>query len=798
MTPIEKKYTRTSLEVWFKAYRKWWWDKYFLPVDVQLAEQVLNQGVRTITVEDQLLMVTGQWGNQPYVSTLELNSEGALVLNFSTKNPGVGKAFAAAGLISLERLIEENLTYLCRCDELPLTSAGDRLGPLDNGAKKIKKGQLKFFKNGQNLAFEVFFYHASGPRQISSQSRGLTLEERECLLNLSCVTQKYGFHWTETFFQSSKKERFCDFIGIELPRLSRKYDLEMPDNIQQLSAGVKLIESALDIDDNSALQQTYWVGSTPLPADELQQFSPAKHHIYWSDKYGLLQWAEEEIDWTRRLNQLRKHCQQLPPYLLISLFNNFKVRENALAWLDNLKAKLPLSCHLTVPLRPYQLAGVKCLKHLLDMKCHPLIADEMGLGKTRQILSTIQWINTEASCKQPTLIICPASVISSWQNEQNQYFPYLKLQVLSRQTLSILTQDTSDLFVISYSQLRTCVNKLKMISFQFVVLDEAQYIKNPHSKTTLACFKLSSRFRIAATGTPLENSLNDVWSIFNFLMPGLLGSYRDFQTFLQREDACQRLKIQLAPFVLRRTKHEVLNELPKKTEQNVYCQMTEWQRQLYDTYRNGYKQIKHGNWGALFVLFLRLRQICCDPSLLPDFRNENADMGAKLLWLREQLGVCERNKQKIIIFSQFRRLLERILPLVSVFYPGKTFILTGNTAVDQRRELIKNFQEAQEAAFLISLKAGGTGITLHSASTVFLMDPWWNPSIEQQAIARVHRLGQQHPLQVYRLLIKGSIEDKIQKLQKQKGEIFSHLFEKDNQLSPADRWQLLYDLIDQK
>ena len=429
---------------------------------------------------------------------------------------------------------------------------------------------------------------------------------------------------------------------------------------------------------------------------------------------------------------------------------------------------------------------------MIDNHCHPLLADEMGLGKTRQLMSLLELMTPLEPL--PSLVVCPSSVISAWQNEHEACFKTLPIEVLTHETLKRYVGGCK-IFIASYSQLLAHWSTLKLLTFNCVILDEAQFIKNPKSKTAHACFNLKAKHRIAATGTPLENNLTDVWSIFHFLMPGLLGTFKEFQKFLQNEVNCQCLKIQIAPFILRRTQKEVLKELPEKQENVVYCPMTQTQRKLYTETLQMRSSIQKGQWMQLFTLILRLRQICCDPGMLPGQSDMGIQMSGKLIWLLETLSNKTQTFKKVIIFSQFATLLERLQPALEHLF-SKTYLLTGQTLACHRRKMIQEFQtKDQRAAFLISLKAGGTGITLHAADSVFILDPWWNPSVEKQAVARAHRLGQKKALAVYRLLIENSIESSIQRLQRDKSVLFEQLLEDDNTSRSSDRWQQLYDIL---
>jgi SNF2 family DNA or RNA helicase len=404
----------------------------------------------------------------------------------------------------------------------------------------------------------------------------------------------------------------------------------------------------------------------------------------------------------------------------------------------------------------------------------------MGLGKTLQVLSLLA---SRPVADRPSLVVCPASVVPVWRQEIQKYFPELAVDVLkSGNDFSARTGQV--IWLASYTQLRKHRELLPAHEFGYAVLDEGQFIKNPDAKVTQTCFAVRARHRLVLTGTPLENRQLDLWSIFRFLLPGLLGSRAGFEAALteDRDGTLHRLRAQLAPFVLRRTKNEVARELPQKVEMDLICPLTDVQRAEYARIcTEGLARLgddvgtamREKSFGFL-ALLTRLRQTCCDPDMLPWLKSPLADSG-KITLLMEKLAEVVGSGHKVVIFSQFVMLLDRVREALALKFPDLArHELTGMTL--DRQKPVEAFQTAPGAAvMLVSLKAAGTGITLHAADYVFLLDPWWNPAVEAQAVDRVHRIGQTNTVFVYRMVTAGTIEERIQALKAAKKDLFDKL-----------------------
>ena len=404
----------------------------------------------------------------------------------------------------------------------------------------------------------------------------------------------------------------------------------------------------------------------------------------------------------------------------------------------------------------------------------------MGLGKTLQVLALLATCPVEG---RPNLVVCPASVVPVWREEMARFFPQLECDVLKTGHDFTLRRDPV-VWLASYTQLRKHKHLLDQVEFGYAVLDEGQFIKNPDAKVTHASFSIRARHRFVLTGTPLENRQLDLWSMFRYLLPGLLGTRQAFESVLgeDRAGTLNRLRQQLAPFVLRRTKDEVAQELPPKVEMDLLCPLTDLQRTEYARIcSEGLARLgddigaamRERSFGFL-ALLTRLRQTCCDPDLLPWLHAPIAESG-KLNLLVEKLAEVVGSGHKAVVFSQFVMLLNRVREALTASFPDlPRFELTGMTL--DRQKPVQAFQGTLgPAVMLVSLKAAGTGITLHAADYVFLLDPWWNPAVEAQAVDRVHRLGQTNTVFVYRMVTAGTIEERIQALKADKQMMFDRV-----------------------
>ena len=459
---------------------------------------------------------------------------------------------------------------------------------------------------------------------------------------------------------------------------------------------------------------------------------------------------------------------------------------------DMLEDEYDLPKTLNAKLRYYQKTGYNWIRTLDAYHFGGILADDMGLGKTVQILSVILSYIEESNDSKTSIVVSPSSLTLNWLNEAKKFAPNLKVQVIrgtsAERKRLIENIDKYDLIITSYDLLKRDIQYYKEYSFRYAIADEAQYLKNSTTQNAKAIKQIKSMSRFALTGTPIENSLAELWSIFDFIMPGYLFNYKDFKTKYETpivkdedEKSLKKLKMLIEPFILRRTKKEVLTELPEKTVTVLNNEMDEEQEKLYLTYlaqakeeladeieNNGFEksQIK------ILALLTRLRQICCHPKL---FIENYKGHSSKLDQCMEIVEDATEAGHKILIFSTYTSmfdLLEKELGARNINY----FKLTGSTKVDERIKMVDEFNETNNAkVFLISLKAGGTGLNLTGADMVIHYDPWWNLSAENQATDRAYRIGQKNNVQVYKLITKNSIEEKIYELQKRKSELAQNM-----------------------
>ena len=439
-------------------------------------------------------------------------------------------------------------------------------------------------------------------------------------------------------------------------------------------------------------------------------------------------------------------------------------------------------------LRPYQVYGFKWLRTLAAAGFGGILADEMGLGKTLQTIALFQALRDDGD-RGPMLVVCPASLVFNWQEEFTRFapgqtiYPVAGTAAARTALLKELAQkggEADAVYVTSYDLLRKDIALYDGLKFSVMALDEAQYIKNQKAAMTKAVKAVKAEHRFALTGTPIENRLAELWSIFDFLMPGFLYSYTDFarrfETPITRgrdEAATARLKQMTGPFILRRLKTDVLKDLPAKLEEVRYSRFDEEQRQLYDGQVVHMRQMlaQSGNTGQdkvkIFAELMRIRQICCDPSLL--FENYSGG-SAKREACMELIQNAMAGGHRMLVFSQFTSMLELLeadLKREHIDF----YKITGATPKEQRIRLVRDFNDGEVPVFLISLKAGGTGLNLTGADVVIHYDPWWNVAAQNQATDRAHRIGQTRQVTVYRMIVKDTIEEKILALQEAKRDL---------------------------
>jgi non-specific serine/threonine protein kinase len=470
-------------------------------------------------------------------------------------------------------------------------------------------------------------------------------------------------------------------------------------------------------------------------------------------------------------------------------------KEQLSAIIDRDFSNMPPPAQLKAELRPYQHAGFQWLAFLQEARWGGILADDMGLGKTVQALTYLQHYTNEHP-EARFLVVCPTTLMYNWEAEIRKFTPELRHYIHHgpKRSHKAADFDPYHIIITTYGTMRSDIRWLKDIAFDYAILDESQAIKNPQSQVAKASLLLQAKNKLALSGTPVQNNTFDLYAQMNFLNPGLLGSREffsnEFATPIDKfreEDVTQQLRQLIYPFMLRRTKEQVAKDLPEKTETIIYCEMGPEQRKIYNAYRNTYKDQILGmidergmERSQLHILqgLTRLRQICDSPAILNETEklpNHSVKSEELIREMAENVG-----HHKALIFSQFLGMLAIIrAQLEAADIPYVYF--DGSSSASEREKAIREFQTNEDCrVFLISLKAGGVGLNLTAADYVYLVDPWWNPAVEQQAIDRTHRIGQTKAIFAYRLICKDTIEEKMLILQERKRALAADLVADDS------------------
>jgi SNF2 family DNA or RNA helicase len=595
------------------------------------------------------------------------------------------------------------------------------------------------------------------------------------------------------------EETAAAFIYSELPGLLTEYTLfgaeklrsykikaAQPKLAMNLSHAIDFFEGDIDLDFDGEKINLF---------EALAQYNKNRYVQLSDGSHALLNEA-----WVRRLERLfrKKGKKAQISFFDLPLLDEMieeTAREKVFARsrsifegfneLNKKKAKLP---KLDAKLRPYQQQGFKWLGYLHEQQLGGCLADDMGLGKTIQALALLATIYPAE--KTPTLIVMPRSLLFNWEREVRRFAPQLKTYTFYGQSREYEALRKAHLVFTTYATMRIEIERLREESFYYVILDESQNIKNLGAQTTRAALLLKSKHRLALSGTPIENNLGELYSLFHFLNPAMFGTSGQFQDNylgpIQKyndKEAARQLRKKIYPFVLRRLKKDVLADLPDKIEQTLFVEMGEEQKKLYEQRRQYYAQaIKtqirdKGLPGSQFFVFQalsELRQVASIPEALTDGRVESA----KLELLTEQLLDALANGHKALVFVNFLAAIESIGARLDEAGVG---FLSMTGATRDRETLVNRFQNDPDCrVFLMTLKTGGVGLNLTAADTIFIYDPWWNAAAENQAIDRAHRIGQTHKVLAYKLIAQGSIEEKILQLQELKKELFDNVISADS------------------
>lgn len=604
------------------------------------------------------------------------------------------------------------------------------------------------------------------------------------------------------------EERIFDFIHEDLPKLHKLAEVYYSEDFKRMklkdpsafSVGIRLDQG------NSMLEFSFEhedIDSEEL-SDIFTAFKEKKKYFRLKDgsfiplddtKVEKIADIIEFLDISR--TDLENKVIQLPKYRALYLDKQLreaeldKVERNQIFKRLVQNIKEPKDMEYDVPkeleaiLRDYQKIGFKWLKTLSDYEMGGILADDMGLGKTLQVIAFI--LSEKEKGLKPSLVVAPTSLVYNWENEIKKFTSDLHVVIVSgapkERQEQIQKIEDADVVVTSYPLIRRDIENYEKMKFAYCFLDEAQHIKNPNSLNAKSVKQIHAKGYFALTGTPIENSLTELWSIFDFVMPKFLLSHGKFtkkyeKPIVKDKDtkALSVLSNQINPFILRRLKKEVLKELPDKIETKMVTELTKDQKKVYLAYlkeakgeiskeisENGFNKSKM----KILALLMRLRQICCHPSLfLENYKGDSA----KFLMLQEIIKDAIGSGHRILLFSQFTNMLGIIREWLSKEKIGY-FYLDGSVKAEKRQTMVESFESGENSLFLISLKAGGTGLNLTSADMVIHFDPWWNPAVEEQATDRAYRIGQKNTVQVMKLITKGTIEEKIYELQQKKKEM---------------------------
>jgi len=808
-------YTPQSLEAWFgKLEREW--EAFFSASQLEQGRHIYRDSeIREIELTAGEAIIRRKVDKKEDYAVIDWGGPGEFSVRSSSTDAELARAMAVAGLHEIEELVADEIPPMPEdlpAEPAPAMAARDGSAGVGRNGGESRPLVLVFRTGTEGFAFEAFWLNSDQTRvpalgQTNGNGSGngaengngglahVSSSERGKLICLTTYARKAHFHYRQeshVYLLDLLKE-IPEFVRTVLPVWRRYFVIELDDHAAHLAKGERAVEIEAQADKRNGsglrLRWVFRTGERLLSEEEVEILTrQGGGTAVILPNLGIVSLAQEKWDslvqWRRTVEETTPADGQLPPYLIFSLFNDDRLKVTVSAEVEAWRRSVlaPLAAPQTLPdcLRPYQRRGVEWLRHLCEVGCHGLLADEMGLGKTLQMLALFV---TRPLPGRPHLIVCPASVVPVWREEIARFFPQLECDVLKTGHDFTLRRDPV-VWLASYTQLRKHKHLLDQVEFGYAVLDEGQFIKNPDAKVTHASFSIRARHRFVLTGTPLENRQLDLWSMFRYLLPGLLGTRQAFESVLgeDRAGTLNRLRQQLAPFVLRRTKDEVAQELPPKVEMDLLCPLTDLQRTEYARIcSEGLARLgddigaamRERSFGFL-ALLTRLRQTCCDPDLLPWLHAPIAESG-KLSLLVEKLAEVVGSGHKAVVFSQFVMLLNRVREALTASFPDlPRFELTGMTL--DRQKPVQAFQGTLgPAVMLVSLKAAGTGITLHAADYVFLLDPWWNPAVEAQAVDRVHRLGQTNTVFVYRMVTAGTIEERIQALKADKQMMFDRV-----------------------
>ena len=737
-------------------------------VDVSWVEKFMPQGFHEILLE--------QWPNYLQSTLLPLSKQYEVSLDNVTQEKLKGVK------PQLQILLKENGDYLFF---EPLYAYKDIIVHKDEGPSVIQQVGDTIVILERDLAAErqlmniIEQLHSGFIRP--NEGNVLALKGSEVLKN----------NWFFLFIDTLREKQIPLFGTENLKQF--KYNTAKPSTRLYISSNTDWFDAKVEI---SFGEQKVTVQDIKTMLSNKQQFVPLKDGSLgvlpekWLNKYSLLFKVGEGKTDTLKLSKYHfsildeLYQQRDQEELIFQLEGKYeKIRERYAI------AEIAPPQHLIPILRPYQTSGFQWLNYLHDVQWGGILADDMGLGKTIQTLSFLQHLK-EKNGKLLALVVCPTTLLYNWQNELKKFTPSLTHHIHhggSRK--KALLKDTSiEVIITTYGTLRSDIKMFVEVNFDYVILDESQAIKNPASKITKAACLLKATNKLCLSGTPLQNNTFDIYAQMNFLNPGMLGTEEYFKhnfsmpiDKFDEQEQKEHLRKFVFPFILRRTKEQVAKDLPEKQEMVLYCEMAEEQRKIYEAYRNDYRDKLIGmveekgiQKSQLSILqgLMKLRQICDSPAILKDesYPNDSVKLTELTREIAENIG-----GHKALVFSQFLGMLSLIKEELKKLGIDHEYF-DGSSTIQDRERAIERFQNDDNCrVFLISLKAGGVGLNLTAADYVYIVDPWWNPAVEQQAIDRTHRIGQTKNIFAYRMICNDTVEDKILKLQERKKSLAKEL-----------------------
>lgn len=714
------------------------WRSLGLPLPEALPSRVLPATVRPVLVCESAPQTDGRWADSAVLAFRYQSDAVCFTRRFSTVD-STSSFWTGQELLIVEHQPATELQVFERLADYLQTHLGGRVvaGAVRGGWSAVDKAawQSLLLDHRAALAAELDFHFAPGFRHayIAPENWKVAVEQGEN-------------HWRVGLEMTAQGERYELLDLLEQLRLFNRMQLEGPVELQ-VAGKILVLPGGLMGSLAAELEDLvdWYGGSGGIPLSQLYRLEGLRHLL------------PETTEWCGDESLLRRsHALQMSPALLDSTASGVQAE-----------------------LRPYQWLGVCWLQHLKQLGFNGLLADDMGLGKTLQTLAHLSLEHKRGELAQPALIVAPTSLLPNWAKEIRRFCPHLQAHVVhGGQRHQTWPHNPVHIYITSYHLLVRDLDLWANKGLSWLVLDEAQTIKNPQTHVSRAVRELKAQHRLCLSGTPVENHLGELWALLDFLEPGVLGNQRQFKSHYQKPieqegngERLQQLLTRIAPLMLRRTKNQVARDLPPKTvvqqviplseEQQAFYQrlkQDDWQilmQQLEGVENPGQKQM------LLLAALIRLRQACCDPRLL----SEDKIPSAKTDYCVEMLESLVSEGRAVLVFSQFTRMLDILaerLNDVGINY----LMLTGQTR--DRAELVDAFQEGKAPVFLISLKAGGVGLNLTRADTVIHFDPWWNSAAEEQASDRAHRIGQTQPVFVYKLIAENTIEEKIAELQESK------------------------------